>query len=161
MYGNGVTGVAPKPIDLLVINAVSSGNGDNENEAEAEAIYNYVIENNLKKKDYAILTPYKNQTYVLRNHPLRKNLKYSPSILTIHASEGKEWNTVIISVVDDRPGKLLTSTVKKNGPGLNTINTAVSRAKRKLILVCNKGYWSNCNNELITALIKMNSDVGF
>lgn len=38
--------------------------------------------------------------------------------------------------------------------GLNLINTAVSRAKNQLILVCDIDYWSNQNGQLITDLIK-------
>ena len=108
----------------------------------------------LKKNEYAILTPYRNQVDLIKHHPIKSQIDHTPNVMTIHASEGKEWDTVILSVVDDTPGKLMTCTTKKDGPGLNTINTAVSRAKKRIVFVCNESFWRNRDGELITDLIK-------
>ena len=66
--------------------------------------------------------------------------------MTIHSSQGREWDTIIISICDDdgtnRPIPLrFTSSVDGYG-GLKVMNTAVSRAKKRIILVCNHDFWS-------------------
>ena len=82
-------------------------------------------------------------------------------MLTIHKSQGREWDTVIISVCDCRANPeekkpRFTSTLfEEDGatPGIKVINTAISRAKRKLVLVCDVGYWKSLDGELIRDLI--------
>ena len=154
VYHNGVIGVGKNPVKVVVVNAVCIDRGKNENEAEAEAIIKLIKHRKLKKNEYAILTPYRNQVKLIKHHPMKSQLDHSPNVMTIHSSEGKEWDTIILSIVDDKPGKLMTSTTKKDGPGLNTINTAVSRAKKHIVIVCNEDFWREMDGELITDLIK-------
>lgn len=53
--------------------------------------------------------------------------------MTIHKSQGSEWDNVIFSVVDDSNfGKrkmFFTNSLNHNFKSLNLINTVVSRAK--------------------------------
>jgi superfamily I DNA and/or RNA helicase len=50
------------------------------------------------KMDFVILTPYKKQIRLLNNYlPQERN---DLKILTVHGSQGREWETVILSVVD-------------------------------------------------------------
>jgi len=72
-------------------------------------------------------------------------------ILTVHGSQGREWDTVILSVVDTND-KWFVDSRKSISKGLNLINTAVSRAKKNLIIVCDVDYWSNQYGQLITEL---------
>ncbi len=77
--------------------------------------------------------------------------------MTVHRSQGREWNTVILSVQD---GEHMSSTseplrfTSSKGIGLNLINTAVSRAKKHLVVVCDRRFWSKMESELITELIR-------
>lgn len=108
---------------------------------------------NLKQNgndDFVILTPYKKQIKLLNNHlpKERNNLK----IMTVHGSQGREWDTVILSVVDTHDKWFVDTTISVS-KGLNLVNTAVSRAKRNLIIVCDKSYWTQQKGQLITELL--------
>lgn len=100
--------------------------------------------------DFVILTPYKKQIKLLNNFlPQERN---DLKILTVHGSQGREWNTVILSIVDTSDKWFVDSTIPIS-KGLNLVNTAVSRAKRNLIIVCDKNYWAGQKGQLITELI--------
>ena len=118
---------------------------------EADAIKNIISQ--LKIDDYIILTLYVKQIKILGDYlPQQRN---ELKILTVHGSQGREWDTVIFSVVDTHDMFFVdtTSTISK---GLNLINTAVSRAKKELIIVCDTDFWLNQTNQLITDLIYKN-----
>lgn len=108
---------------------------------------------NLKRNgndDFVILTPYKRQIRLLNNHlPQERN---DLKILTVHGSQGREWDTVILSVVDTSDKWFVDTTIPIS-KGLNLVNTAVSRAKRNLIIVCDIDYWAGQKGQLITELI--------
>ena len=61
-------------------------------------------------------------------------------------------HTVILSVVDTADKWFVDSTIAIS-KGLNLVNTAVSRAKKQLIIVCDKDYWINQKGQLLTDLI--------
>ena len=94
------------------------------------------------KNDFAILTPYRNQVKLLKE-TLGKS--YFENIMTIHKSQGSEYDTVIFSVVDDSNfGKrkmFFTNSLNENFKSLNLINTVVSRAKKRLIIIANEDFW--------------------
>ncbi|MEI7581277.1 AAA domain-containing protein [Runella sp.] len=100
--------------------------------------------------NYVILSPYTNQIrYIGTNLPIeRRELK----ILTVHGSQGREWHTVILSVSDTN-NMFFTDSRKNIGQYL--INTAVSRAKKRLIIVCNYNFWITQPNQLISDLLKV------
>lgn len=103
------------------------------------------------KNDFVILTPYKKQVKLLNTHlPQERN---ELKILTVHGSQGREWETVILSVVDTSDKWFVDSTILIS-KGLNLLNTAVSRAKKQLIIVCDINYWKNQNGQLLTDLLK-------
>ena len=70
---------------------------------------------------------------------------YFENIMTIHKSQGSEYGTVIFSVVDDSNfGKrkmFFTNSLNENFKSLNLINTVVSRAKKRLIIIANEDFW--------------------
>ncbi|TDH19699.1 hypothetical protein EXU57_22595 [Segetibacter sp. 3557_3] len=109
------------------------------------------ITSGLDHDDYVILTPYSKQLQLLGEYlpDDRSNLR----ILTVHGSQGREWRTVILSVVDTYDKWFVDSTSPRS-KGLNLINTAVSRAKKELIIVCDKAYWKYQPTQLITDLLK-------
>ena len=66
--------------------------------------------------------------------------------MTIHGSQGREWNTVIISVADNRSSQRkvplrFTSSVPPYS-GIKVMNTALSRAKTNLIIFCDYEFWA-------------------
>ena len=74
--------------------------------------------------------------------------------MTVHSSQGREWDTVILSVVDTAK-RWFTDSSNTAAKGLTVINTAVSRAKKRLIIVCDARYWINEKNQLIGSLINI------
>ena len=79
--------------------------------------------------------------------------------MTVHRSQGREWDTVIISIRDNECTSAslrltFTSTVKTLD-GARVINTAVSRAKKRLVIVCDTDFWMNRvdDEELLRNLI--------
>lgn len=118
------------------------------------ALKNKLIRSN--KTDFAILTPYKNQIKLLNNYlPMERN---DLKILTVHGSQGREWDTVILSVVDTND-KWFTDSAQLKSKGLKLINTAVSRAKKQLIIVCDINYWSDQKGQLLTDLINKGTEI--
>ncbi len=106
--------------------------------------------------DYVILTPYNPQVNLLKEMLYKE--RNEQKILTVHGSQGREWHTVILSVVDTTE-KWFVNTACDKSKGLNLVNTAVSRAKDCLIVVCDKGYWINQEGQLITELLKIGKEI--
>lgn len=106
------------------------------------------------KENIGIITPYRNQREILTKTV--KKIGLSPeTVLTVHGAQGREWDTVLFSVVDADNNKWFTTTLIPKSNGTQIINTAVSRAKKKLILVCDYKYWSEQSNELIGKLLQI------
>ena len=104
-------------------------------------------------ENIGVITPYRNQREILTKTV--KKIGLSPeTVLTVHGAQGREWDTVLFSVVDT-DGKWFTTTLIPKSNGTQIINTAVSRAKKKLILVCDCEYWSRQSNELIGKLLQI------
>ncbi|MFI3227296.1 MAG: AAA domain-containing protein [Clostridia bacterium] len=124
----------------------SAKHNKRENLAEVSKIKEII--NTFKNDDYVILSPYTNQIKQLNEalpEVAQKNL-----IMTVHKSQGREWDTVILSVVDKTNPYFTNS---QNFNGLRVLNTAISRARKKLVIVCDVDVWKKNNKQLITALI--------
>ena len=76
--------------------------------------------------------------------------------MTVHGSQGREWDTVILSVADNGIASRdvpLRFTSSQTPIGMKVVNTAVSRAKRRLIVVCDRGFWTSRKDELIGGIL--------
>ena len=162
VYKNGFTSaIGDDGFQLEYIDAVnmSAPPGGRVNPAETDAIKDilYDIDGTV-----SVLTPYKNQVSHLQKS--LKGLIDSNQIMSIHKSQGQEWDTVIISVVDHQSrgayGKYFTSSLNQDSNGLKIVNTAVSRAKRKLILVGHYGFWTAQQDELFGELFRSAEQIG-
>ena len=155
VYRNGVRGLGSDPleivcIDAVCIDAVCVKRNKRVNVPEAEAIRAYL--ESADEPDYCILSPYRTQIETLKSvMPDREQ-----SILTVHKSQGREWDTVILSVQDgtgcerEAPLRFTSSAADV---GLKVINTAVSRARKRLVVVCDREFWMAREDELISGLI--------
>ncbi|MCP4438832.1 MAG: hypothetical protein GY810_07795 [Aureispira sp.] len=132
---------APKP---------ASAKKKRENEAEAKAIERMV--SRLDTDDFVILTPYRNQLKLLAEY--LPQAYRNQQIITVHGSQGREWHTVILSVVDTYD-KWFTDSTNKMSKGLNLINTAVSRAKIRLIIVGDTKFWERQQKQLLCGLLEI------
>lgn len=124
------------------------GNEQRQNPSEA-AIIRERIEY-LATDDYVVLTPYRDQVTLLgRMLPKERT---EQKIMTVHASQGREWDTVFLSVVDTAD-MYFTNSCRPEIGGLQIINTAVSRAKHRIIIACDKQFWMRQEGQLIHELI--------
>lgn len=143
VYSNNFSSAnSTEPIRILVINVERAKDESYKkriNKKEISAIIDLVEIFSHKFGTTAVLTPYKNQLNKL-------NQKFQNKIIcsTIHASQGQEWDTVIISTVDS----FLASKTK-------IINTAVSRAKKNLVILCNTKIWDMHPEYLLSKIISI------
>lgn len=154
VYKFGFSGKTDEDTKIIVINAPKnpSESEPRTNFEEIEAIQKYINKANLLSEEFAILTPYKRQV-----DALKQNLGYNKyEISTIHASQGREWDTVILSVVD-KNNKWYTDTTSTKSNGLKIINTAISRAKKELVLVLDYEHWKYCSLEQLIGNIAVNN----
>ena len=150
VYKNGFTGRREFDTEIITVHAVRD-NSDSErraNTAEAYAIKEFITK--YKPTNYVVMTPYKVQRKILNT--VLRGITKPDDILTVHASQGREWDTVILSVVD-RSNPWFTDSTKPEG--LCTMNTAISRAKKNIVIVCNCDYWAQkSDSQLIGKIVR-------
>ncbi len=100
----------------------------------------------LKEKDVAIITPFVSQ----RMQMIKSGIP-SDVAMTIHSSQGREFEIVIFSPV--RLSYPMTDS--RNIQALYTLNVAISRLKKCFILVCDVSFWSSCHGQFISEIIKL------
>lgn len=123
--------------------------------SEWEAILRYLKEN--QEDDIGIITPYTAQRKELKRG-FMGNRELQDSVMTVHGSQGREWDTVIFSVVDTTD-MWFTNSLHPKSDGKKVINTAVSRAKKKLIIVCDAEYWKPMEKQLIGKLLSVAEEI--
>lgn len=150
VYGgmNFISAAPHEDLKIICLNAVPdvAPTQPRQNRSEAEAIEMYLRELPEQQEEaegtYVALAPYKNQVGLL-THQLDEARRQG-RIMTIHKSQGREWDAVILSVVDGHfNNPWFTDTINPQSGGLHVMNTAVSRARKHLIIVCNLHYWKN------------------
>lgn len=155
IYNIGYRSALDDDVELFYVEVENPIRDGRKNENECDKISN--ILSGCDNEDYCILTPYRDQVSLLQRNLQRA--RQEERILTIHKSQGREWNTVIFSVVDGgniRPW--FTDSTKPISQGLYVLNTAISRARKKLIIVCDAKYWlskHDAERQLICCLIKI------
>ena len=154
VYRNGLSG-SPEGGDLSIecLDVVCDHRDGRENLPEALAIRQFLKEESPDASEIAILTPYSVQLALLKRKVGRK---YRDSVMTVHGSQGREWDTVILSVADNGIASRdvpLRFTSSQTPIGMKVVNTAVSRAKRRLIVVCDRGFWTSRKDELIGGIL--------
>ena len=75
------------------------------------------------------------------------------SIVTVHGSQGREWDTVLFSVVDTTD-KFFVDSLNQISDGKKLVNTAVSRARKRIVIVCDYAYWITQKNQLICRILE-------
>jgi hypothetical protein len=157
IYNIGYNSALDDDVELYFIDAPNPIVRDRrKNVNECEEI-SKILAGNFIDKDYCILTPYRDQVALLQQN--LQNARMEERILTIHASQGREWDTVILSVVDGSTiGPWFTNSNDPASQGMYILNTAISRARKKLIIVCDLNYWlskQDAERQLISSLIKI------
>jgi hypothetical protein len=161
VYNFGFQSALNHDTQMIFVNSNSNTSEAIERSSIEEALLIKELVRKLEGKSFAILTPYKKQVKLLKEVLGRK---YFENIMTIHKSQGSEWDNMIFSVVDDSNfGKrkmFFTNSLNHNFKSLNLINTVVSRTKKRLIIVANEEFWSEQKDtQLIGNLINISRKV--
>lgn len=161
VYKNGIRGREDKHLEVICYNVVGNNPETRKNPQEVEAITKYLEKYGSTIGQFAIITPYRDQ----RKEIARKNKRVEEHVLTIHGSQGREWDTVIISVADNRSSQRkvplrFTSSVPPYS-GIKVMNTALSRAKKRLIIFCDYEFWAEraSKDDLIGKIVADNNTV--
>jgi hypothetical protein len=154
VYRNGLRGMDGRDLEITIHDCVCEDRKERENIAEAEAIRSYIREESPDVGEVAVLTPYNGQVRMLRRMLPRR---YRDNVMTVHGSQGREWDTVILSVADGRVDSRdvpLRFTSSHTDMGRRLMNTAVSRAKRRLVVFCDTEFWMKTEDELVKGLLE-------
>ena len=148
VYNGHLSGISEAGTEIIVLDAPARGIMRKRTSLpEVNAIGQYLA--SVQPENCAILTPYCNQASLLSEY---LSPKWRNAVKTIHSTQGQEWDTVILSVVDNR-NMFYTNSNNRDAHGLEVINTAVSRAKRRLVIVCDESFWQVQEGQLIQRLI--------
>jgi|GEM_PF-942423 len=132
-----------------------------DNLSEVSAINRFITQQTAyidysRNDSIAVLSPYADQIEVLgREFP---RLRQEMRILTVHKSQGREWDTVILSVCDT-DWMWFTDSTNLKSKGLNLLNTAVSRAKHELIIVCDYEFWIKQKGQFLQGLLQEATEI--
>lgn len=147
VYHGQLIGQSQHGTEIVVLNAARQESDlHRTNSSEVRTVQNYLAAHS--NEDYAVLTPYCKQVW-----QLQRALPQPEKVMTIHRAQSHEWDTVIISIVDT-DDKWYTDSQNKDVQGLRILNTAISRARKKLVLVCDIAYWKKEKTQLICKLIE-------
>jgi hypothetical protein len=136
-------------LKIRVIPVRRQQDGDWQNQWECEAIKK-LMEAGIGN-DFVVITPYRKQVSLLT-----RTLPFfvKEDVMTVNRAQGKEWDTVVFSAADTFQRPFLTDS--SNPAGRAVLNTAVSRARKELILVCDPDYWGargDAGQQLLCRLI--------
>jgi hypothetical protein len=110
----------------------------------------------------AVITPYAAQARDIRRILAARRIAGAVECSTIHRFQGRECDVVIIDLVDAapmRPGVLLSGGVQTDAS--NLLNVSISRARGKLIIVADVGYFEDHAPEgVVTAILRDASQGG-
>ncbi|MBN1866002.1 hypothetical protein JW916_01800 [Candidatus Sumerlaeota bacterium] len=82
-------------------------------------------------------------------------------VLNVHQAQGREWDAVVFSTVDGTlPLCTPFFTSSRRREGAITLNTAISRVRKALYIVCERGYWRARDHELLSDLVRLAEDYG-
>lgn len=148
LYHIGFTGLSDKaPVSLRYLDvSCLPGEKKRTNPGEAMAIRDALP---FFGKHFAILTPYRNQAGTIRT---MLPAQWRDSVLTVHASQGREWDTVVLSVTDTS-NMWFTDSQNTVSRGAKLMNTAISRTAKALVLVCDVRFWRTQPDQLLFSLL--------
>lgn len=151
VYSNDFHGNVQHSTEIYFLNAthIKTMQQKRISQTECDAISTYVHTH--LDEQIGVITPYKNQRELLCKMMLRTTGQ-ADNVFTVHGSQGREWDTVLLSVVDTTD-KWFTDSERIESNGRKLINTAVSRAKKKLIIICDVNYWARQSTQLIHHLL--------
>lgn len=160
VYSKEFSGRKDKKTDIFYLDAPSV-EGVKETKtrtklSECVAIRKYVLQH--CHENIGIIAPYRNQVDAIKK-ALKGTGFPKENVMTVHGSQGREWDTVLLSVTDTTTNMFFTNSLLRASNGKRVINTAVSRAKDALVIVCDYNCWSKAKKQLIAKLLAVASPV--
>ncbi len=124
-----------------------------------------LMENNLSHMGMTvgIITPYRKQRRLLSDTMESLMKKYhldedmDEDVVTVHRAQGREWDIVLFSVTDCYDEKYYTNS--RLPESMKLINTAVSRARKMLVLIGDAGDWKGKPGQLISELFAVGKEI--
>lgn len=114
------------------------------NQREIDVITQEVLQECTESRSIGIITPYRAQAEAI-NQAVGKDIAS-----TVHKYQGREYDTIIMSMVDNCPTEF--------SDDANLLNVAISRAKNRLCLVTNGNEMpQNCNLSQLISYIQYNN----
>lgn len=173
IYGQQFSSCSENKTEILFIDApknpedkkkTQTGKHRRVSHSEAECIRS-LMEANLSHMNITIgiITPYRNQRSQLAKTIDQLLSKYKidedmeDDIVTVHQSQGREWDVVIFSITDCFDEMHFTNS--RYPESLKLINTAISRARKMLILVGDAEDWKGHNEQMISELFAIGREI--
>lgn len=158
---NPIIARAPYSECVIGMKSVSNGavrftkGGTRQNTANAEAVMELVDLYSLDKEatfSIGIITPYTGQVALLKARFIEKayNLDFQDRVKigTVHTFQGSECDLIIFDMVDcsifEKGNKSYFGKIYAGEQGEQLLNVAISRARHKLIVVCEPQYLIDC-----------------
>ena len=142
IYHNGLCGNQSQT-QLLFVDCGRTPPADKTNLKEAQMVAK--IYQQLKNEDIAIITPFVKQKKLLNECGIPYKFLW-----TIHGSQGQEFDSVIFSPVALHHH--LTNSQNLNAA--YALNVAISRIKKRLIIVCDYAYWIKFQNQFLSDILR-------
>ena len=135
--------------------------GTRQNVANADAVIKLLdLYNEQKEETFSIgvITPYKGQVSLLKARFIEKTYETSfqerVKIGTVHTFQGSECDVIIFDMVDcskfEKGKKAYFGKIYAGEQGEHLINVAVSRARHKLIVVCDPDFIDKCPGGVVS-----------
>lgn len=164
---NPIVARSPYSGSVIGMYSVSDGavrftkGGTRQNIANAEAVMTLL---DLYSQDeeatfsIGVITPYTGQVSLLKAHFIKKSyyldFQERVKIGTVHTFQGSECDVIIFDMVDcskfEKGQKSYFGRIYAGEQGEQLLNVAISRARHKLIVVCDPDYLSSCPGGVIS-----------
>ncbi len=173
IYGQRFCSRSENETKILFINAPKSAKDREREEGKHQRVSHRearcarsLMESNLSHSGITvgIITPYRRQRRLLSESMDSLLKKYhmededmDEDIVTVHQSQGREWDVVLFSITDAFDEMFFTNSRKPEA--LKLINTAVSRARKMLIIIGDAEDWKGKPGQLISELFAVGKEI--
>lgn len=145
---------------VIGMNSIQNGEvrftkgGTRQNKANAEAVMNLLDLYSMQEREsfsIGVITPYTGQVSMLKalfiERKYKINFQKRVRIGTVHTFQGSECDVIIFDMVDSskfEKGKPYFGKIYEHNQGEQLLNVAISRARHKLIVVCDPDFITTC-----------------
>ena len=149
IYNTDFVGRSEQSFEVIILDAPDFTPNERRSRNEALAIAKYISDHLNASDSFAIFAPYNAQVKEIRR--CIPSI-HGDSVLTVHRSQGQEYDTVIFSATDTTQKFFVDSTCAQ---GKSVLNTAISRTRQRLVIACDVTYWSKHPGQLLYDLIRI------